>query len=109
MADSGVSPGSSGGGLKQSNIGLKKISELTTNVKYEHELNNNVHIAKAKLVLVQRKSQMLEPSSLLVARQYIDARVARKRANAIQLASRYLGHGRKQPRHHTPWQTPESV
>ena len=56
MADSDVSPGSSGGGLTQSNISFKKISELTAVEKYENDLKNTVRIAWAKMILVQRKS-----------------------------------------------------
>ena len=45
MANSCVSPGSSGGGLRQGSIGFKKIGELTADEKAEHELIYVVRIA----------------------------------------------------------------
>ena len=63
-----------------SNIGFKKISELTADEKHELDLKNSTRITKATLAVVNRK--IAEPASRVVARQNDAEKVARERAPA---------------------------
>ena len=71
------------GGLRQGSIGYKKNGELTADEKCEHEFINSVHVAKAKLAVVQRKiAASASCVARVVARLSNAPKVARERAVA---------------------------
>ena len=75
-----VQPGSGGGELRQDTIGFKKMSKLTANGKALHEFINVMHIAKAKLAVVQRKNA--DPASPVARVPVVKLSTARKLVRA---------------------------